>query len=117
MRWSAAKGVGRVTSRLPLELADDVVGSALELLDDDEEPNAWHGGCLALAELARRGLLLPSRHSSSDPDPDPDPDPRPHTDPHPHRNPHLLLPSRLPEVVPLLCAALAYDVERGASSV
>ena len=38
--------MGRVTSRLPLELADDVVGSALELLDDDEEPNAWHGGCL-----------------------------------------------------------------------
>ena len=61
VRWSAAKGVGRVTSRLPLELADDVVASALELLSDDEEANAWHGGCLALAELARRGLLLPSR--------------------------------------------------------
>ena len=27
------------------------------------------------------------------------------------------MPSRLPEVVPLLCAALAYDIERGAASV
>lgn len=40
-----------------------------------------HGCCLALAELARRGLLLPAR---------------------------------LPEVVPHVAAALHYDVRRGA---
>ena len=41
---------------------------------------AWHGGCLALAELARRGLLLPSR---------------------------------LPQLSPLICRALRFDVRRG----
>ncbi|KAG9337874.1 hypothetical protein JZ751_027526 [Albula glossodonta] len=51
VRWSAAKGIGRVTGRLPKDLADE------------ETDNAWHGGCLALAELGRRGLLLPSRLS------------------------------------------------------
>ena len=61
VRWSAAKGVGRVTGRLPKELADDVVGSLLELFSFRETDGAWHGGCLALAELGRRGLLLPQR--------------------------------------------------------
>jgi hypothetical protein len=61
VRWSAAKGVGRVTMALPRAAADDVVGSVLELLVDTEGDAAWHGGCLALAELARRGLLLPAR--------------------------------------------------------
>ena len=33
---------------LPLEMADDVVESVVELLSGDEDANAWHGGCLAL---------------------------------------------------------------------
>nr|XP_045746113.2 tubulin-specific chaperone D [Mirounga angustirostris] len=61
VRWSAAKGIGRMAARLPKELADDVVGSVLDCFSFQETDNAWHGGCLALAELGRRGLLLPSR--------------------------------------------------------
>ena len=61
VRWSAAKGVGRLTGRLPREYADQVVEEVLELLSGGESDGAWHGGCLALAELARRGLLLPAR--------------------------------------------------------
>jgi len=61
VRWSCAKGIGRVTERLPSICADDVLDSLLELCQDDENDNAWHGACLALAELARRGLLLPKR--------------------------------------------------------
>ena len=48
MRWSAAKGVGRVTGRLSQALADEVVGSVLELFSDAESDAGWHGGCLAL---------------------------------------------------------------------
>lgn len=61
IRWSAAKGVGRVTSRLPKEMGDEVVGSVIEILSPLEQNEAWHGACLAIAELAKRGLLLPYR--------------------------------------------------------
>ncbi|CAG2198684.1 TBCD [Mytilus edulis] len=84
VRWSAAKGIGRITGRLPKELADEVVGSVLELFTIQESDGAWHGGCLSLAELGRRGLLLPQR---------------------------------LPDVVPVVLKALDYDEKRGNFSV
>uniref|UniRef100_A0A1D1Z903 Tubulin-specific chaperone D n=1 Tax=Anthurium amnicola TaxID=1678845 RepID=A0A1D1Z903_9ARAE len=59
VRWSAAKGIGRITARLTSSLVEDVLSSVLELFSLGEGDGSWHGGCLALAELARRGLLLP----------------------------------------------------------
>ncbi|KAK9846640.1 hypothetical protein WJX81_008203 [Elliptochloris bilobata] len=61
VRWQAAKGVGRITARLPQALGDEVAASVLELLAPTAGDGAWHGACLALAELARRGLLSPAR--------------------------------------------------------
>ncbi|WCJ22886.1 Tubulin-specific chaperone D [Euphorbia peplus] len=59
VRWSSAKGVGRITSRLTSVLSEEVLSSILELFSPGEGDGSWHGACLALAELARRGLLLP----------------------------------------------------------
>ena len=36
--------IGRVTGRLPKELADEVVGSIMELFTIVESDAAWHGG-------------------------------------------------------------------------
>ncbi|KAI8799511.1 tubulin folding cofactor D C terminal-domain-containing protein [Cladochytrium replicatum] len=83
VRWSAAKGIGRLVDRLPWDLAQQVVQSVLDTFaenvfqipgteSEEEGPKldlsgvndaAWHGGCLAIAELARRGCLLPDRLS------------------------------------------------------
>eukprot|EP01038_Epipyxis_sp_PR26KG_P010204 gene10204-13728_t len=63
VRWSAAKGVGRITMRLSKEFADDIIVAVLDQFFDSESDSNWHGGCLAIAELARRGLLLPDRLS------------------------------------------------------
>ena len=61
VRWSAAKGLGRITQRLTKDFADQITEQLYDLFLDTETESSWHGGCLALAELCRRGLLLPER--------------------------------------------------------
>ena len=43
VRWSAAKGLGRITSRLDLDMADDVVNSIIELFSPNDSEATWHG--------------------------------------------------------------------------
>ena len=62
VRWSAAKGIGRICQRLPKQFSDDVIENLLTLcFKATESESTWHGACLALAELSRRGVLLVSR--------------------------------------------------------
>lgn len=42
-------------------MGDDVVRAVIELFSPNETESTWHGGCLTIAELSRRGLLLPDR--------------------------------------------------------
>jgi hypothetical protein len=55
VRWTAAKGFGRITGRLSRDYADQIVDAILECCFVTKNDKGWHGGCLALAELARRG--------------------------------------------------------------
>ncbi|KAJ3615701.1 hypothetical protein Zmor_012363 [Zophobas morio] len=64
VRWTSAKYLGRITERIPLNYADEVVRGVLNIFSLFTSHTGWHGGCLALAELARRGLLLPEHLSS-----------------------------------------------------
>ena len=43
MRWSVAKGIGRVTGCLPQELADEVVAQVLELFRPTGDASLGHG--------------------------------------------------------------------------
>ncbi|XP_054168208.1 tubulin-specific chaperone D-like [Oppia nitens] len=63
VRYSAAKYLARLTNRLPKELATEVVSHVLQLCEWKESDNSWHGCCMALAELSRRGLILPDQLS------------------------------------------------------
>jgi hypothetical protein len=80
VRWSAAKGLARLCERLPRDFAEQIVDSVVDLFaldciisgDTSGTENClqvdvsnvndatWHGTCLCVAEMARRGLLVPS---------------------------------------------------------
>ncbi|RNF09907.1 putative tubulin folding cofactor D [Trypanosoma rangeli] len=61
VRWSAAKGVGRICDRLPRVMAEDVIAAVLDVFSNEHSDSSWHGGLLAVAELCRRSILHP-RH-------------------------------------------------------
>ena len=61
VRWSSAKGIGRISERLPFLCVEDILDAVLERFDDYNDDRSWHGACLTLAEMARRGLILPAR--------------------------------------------------------
>ena len=68
-QWCAgrvAKGIGRLTMNLDEQDADDVIAATLDTFTHSSPTDdaAWHGACLAVAELSRRGLLLPARLSA-----------------------------------------------------
>ncbi|KAI8620187.1 tubulin folding cofactor D C terminal-domain-containing protein [Chytriomyces sp. MP71] len=99
VRWSAAKGVGRISGRLSQEFATEIVASVIALFQEDTLPptegssapnlvavsdSTWHGACLAVAELSRRGLLMPEW---------------------------------LEQVVPWVSLALSFDIKRGSHSI
>ena len=69
VRWSAAKGVARISERLPGEFIRQVVDTVLGLFSVHSiaiaslydipalAESTWHGACLSCAELLRRGLI------------------------------------------------------------
>lgn len=71
VRYSAAKGLARVCDRLPTSFLDQVVEAIISLFQINipnldagtldlsaVSEHTWQGTCMALAELARRGLLF-----------------------------------------------------------
>ncbi|KAI0251997.1 TBCD protein [Lactifluus subvellereus] len=73
VRWSAAKGVARISERLPAEFTSQVVDTVIGLFSIHSiaiaslydmpaiAESTWHGACLSCAELLRRGLIANDR--------------------------------------------------------
>ena len=61
VRWSAAKGLGRICERLTKAMVEEIFHNLFDLFKEDENEFAWHGACLCIAELCKRGMILPER--------------------------------------------------------
>lgn len=96
VRWSAAKGIAKISDRLPRDFATQVLENILQLFSIHSVAGTsvcdmpsiaeatWHGACLASAEMARRALIPPTL---------------------------------LPEVLDWLSKALYFDIRKGAHSI
>lgn len=73
VRWSAAKGIARISERLPAEFTGQVVDTVIGLFSIHSiaiasvydmpaiAESTWHGACLCCAEFLRRGLIVNDR--------------------------------------------------------
>ncbi|ETW81590.1 hypothetical protein HETIRDRAFT_383952 [Heterobasidion irregulare TC 32-1] len=96
VRWSAAKGVARLSERLPKDFAAQVLDTVLGLFSIHSmgiasiydmpatAESTWHGACLACAEMARRGLVADDK---------------------------------LPELLEWMSKALYFDIRKGTHSI
>lgn len=58
VRFSVAKYLASICSRLPYQFSADILGHVVEhLASPTMDDLAWHGACLALAEFVRRGYV------------------------------------------------------------
>ena len=69
VRWSAAKGVARISERLHADFTQQVVDTVIGLFSVHSigiaslydmpaiAESTWHGACLCCAEFLRRGLI------------------------------------------------------------
>ena len=51
VRWTAAKGIGRITMRLDQDGADQIVQEIYNLFKECDTDSAWHGGCLGRTQI------------------------------------------------------------------
>ncbi|KAK1933206.1 hypothetical protein X943_002690 [Babesia divergens] len=69
VRWASAKSIGRISVKLPMQFNDQIVEHILQIIYLQYDSGRMcfvkgeasvHGGCLALAEIIRNGILIPS---------------------------------------------------------